>query len=573
MAEDMFAELLRQTQRDYDALGFPVTEGEVEEEQFMLSMEDGVRLKTYIFHMEKDTIWDNGGVFPVILQRSPYAHAMGSYRIHGRNLAKRGFVYIVQFCRGTEESEGEWIPNENERADGLCTVRWLASQSWVKNIGYWGDSYLALTGWCIADEAPEKVKGMYLGVYGTDRFTSAYCKRLFRHDVLTSWAMENAGRAVDADYLESCRFRPHNRVDESLWGGELTWYRDWIRSVKEDDPYWQEGFWKLLRDIPEKVDMPLFIREGWYDHHLGSAIKSFEALNEKVRKDCTLQIGSWNHFSMNCLEWMEPDNLQNSEVASMAAWFRQLLIEEKRPGKKTDIYVIGADKWIALKNWPIVPDRVKTWYLAVSEKGKGQDNIHSLLAGPAEEEGPERAIQYIYNPDHPVPSSGGESMLKTMERVGSMYQPEAGWRDDVISFLSEPAEEGFVIGGKIRVWLRVASDCEDTAFTAKLMEVKKDGKAVNIRSSITTIAADNGDGVYRPGDPVQVIVEMWDIAWLVEEGSRLRLDISSSDFPQYAVHTNYPGIWSEQEKCRIAHQSIFCGGEGSRVEIPILDLS
>ena len=101
------------------------------------------------------------------------------------------------------------------------------------------------------------------------------------------------------------------------------------------------------------------------------------------------------------------------------------------------------------------------------------------------------------------------------------------------------------------------------------MEVRENGESVNIRSSITTIAADRSDGAYEPGTRTEVCIEMWDIAWLVKAGSRMRLDISSSDFPQYAAHTNYPGIWSEQEKCRVAHQTIFCDGN-SRLEIPVL---
>lgn len=581
MAEDMFEQLLRRTREDYGSLGIPVTEGEVKVEEMMLPMPDGVGLKTYIFHMAQDYLQEGERSFPVILQRSPYFHAMDSYRIHGAELARRGFVYIVQCCRGTGESEGIWEPNVNERKDGLCTVEWLAERGWVKNIGYWGDSYLALTGWCMADAIPDKVKGMYLGVYGTDRFTSAYCKGLFRHDVLTSWAMENAGRPVEADYLESCRFRPHDRVDEALWGGELSWYRDWIHATKEDDSYWQEGFWQLLRDIPKKVKIPLLIREGWYDHHLGSALKSYEALNEKVRKKCTLQIGSWNHFSMNCLEWSEPENLQNSEVQSMVEWFWQLLVEEKIPEKKISFYIIGADRWAKAAQWPICPDSVKTWYLS-AEQAADPDGARRLKG--CKEEVSEHAagketscadtaadtVEYLYDPDDPVPSLGGESMLKTMEHVGSMFQPEIGWRKDVISFLSEPVAEDFVIGGKIRVNLRVASDCEDTAFTAKLMEVREDGRSINIRSSITTIAADQEGGIYEPGMTAEVQVEMWDIVWQVKAGSRLRLDISSSDFPQYAAHTNYPGIWSKQEKGRIARQTIFCKGD-STLEIPIVD--
>ena len=101
------------------------------------------------------------------------------------------------------------------------------------------------------------------------------------------------------------------------------------------------------------------------------------------------------------------------------------------------------------------------------------------------------------------------------------------------------------------------------------MEVFPDGRAYNIRGGITTIAADLPEGqTYTPGQTAKVCVEMWDMNWTVQPGSCLRLDVSSSDFPQYAVHSNYAGVWSEQGKTRIAHQEILLG-EGSFVELPL----
>lgn len=109
----------------------------------------------------------------------------------------------------------------------------------------------------------------------------------------------------------------------------------------------------------------------------------------------------------------------------------------------------------------------------------------------------------------------------------------------------------------------------NSAVAAKLMEVFPDGRAYNIRGGITTIAADLPEGqTYTPGQTAKVCVEMWDMNWTVQPGSCLRLDVSSSDFPQYAVHSNYAGVWSEQGKTRIAHQKILLG-EGSFVELPL----
>jgi len=550
MAEDMFADMLKQIRTDYETSDYPVVDNEFTEEKIELPMSDKVRLITYLFYEKKaGRIGKSKKKYPVIIQRSPYFHAMEFYRMHGENLAKRGFVYIVQFCRGTGESEGAWLPNENERKDGLETLQWLEEQSWVKSIGYWGDSYLALTGWCVADHVPEKVKGMYLGEYGTDRFTSAYSKGMFRHDVLTSWAMENAGFPITADYLESCRYRPQIEVDEKLWGQKISWYRDWITAGKQEDPYWQNGFWKMLHDIPAKIKIPLFISEGWYDHHLGSAMKTYQMLSKEEKKKCILNIGCWNHYSMNCMAWGNPKNLRNSEIVSMLDWFDTLLIKNVVPEGKIQLYAIGGDQWKTFSCWP--PEHInRKRYVLHHTKGK---------------------VSYVYDPENPVLSCGAESMLKSMEKVGSLSQPDPGYRKDVVTFLLEPMEKSTLIIGKIKAFLQVSSDCEDTAFTAKIMVKTKDGNYVNIRSGITTIEADCGNA-YQPGKIVQVCIEMWDIVWKINKGDVLRIDVSSSDFPQYAVHSNNRGNWSEQVYVKQAEQTVFCGSEGdSYIEIPILE--
>lgn len=585
MAEDMdlealYAEMLRQIKQDYEDSGFAIVSPQVEWSEIMLPMTDGIRLMTYICQPQMVSERDTDKI-PVIIQRSPYVHSLDIYRIHGENLAKRGFGYVLQICRGCGESEGNWEPNVNERKDGSDTLHWLAECPWADCIGYWGDSYLALTGWCVADILPEKVRGMYLGVYGTDRFISAYEKGLFRMDVLTSWAMENAGFPITADYLESCRYRPQLAVDEKLWGRKLPWYREWITATKADDTYWQEGFWKMLKDIPSKVSVPIYLTEGWYDHHLGSALRTWENLSEQAKEMSTLSIGSWNHYSRNCLEWNSPCNLQNSEIQSMLDWFGQILCRKEIPKKNIRIYLIGKDTWMNLNKWPPTAERVRKYYLSqtafacpdrkVSDAPEGIVNTYTLAEGNMADE--KNVFSFTYDPEEPVMSYGGEAMLYSIEKVGSLYQPLPGWRKDVLSFISEPLMQDILTVGRIHVKLHVASDCQDTAFTAKVMEIFADGKAVNIRSSITTIAADReGMEPYIPGEITEVEINMWDIAWQFSKGSRIRLDISSSDFPQYAVHSNYADIWSKQEYTRIAEQKIVNTSiHPSFLELPILE--
>lgn len=574
----MFEEIIR----EYETSGYKNIYPFFTEETLMLSMKDGIRLKTHIFKPADIEGKAAEDPLPVILIRSCYPSQLEFYRIHGRNLAKLGYALMVQFCRGTGESEGEWLPNVNERGDGLVTVNWLNDREWVDVIGYWGNSYLALTGWAIADKVPEKVKGMCLTHYGTDRFCSAYEKGMFRQDVLTAWAMDNAGFPVTADYLESVKYMPQAEVDEKLWGGRLDWYRDWITNTSREDNYWQQGWWKELYDIPSKVKVPLYIRSGWYDHHHGSSMNTWNKLTEETKAKSWLDIGGWNHSFQPCLEDLSLLNCQNSETLAILEWFNLVLKKKELPKLRIRTYAIGADRWIENKQWPEEPKELQTLYLGDSEENKpgelvvkeALETMAAALATSAVLSERKRNstgnFKFVYDPSNPVISHGSESLLKNMKYNGSLLQPQVNDREDVISFLSEPLQESICISGKIKVRLYVSSDCPDTAFTAKVMEVRENGKAYNIRSSITDICYDTGRP-YTPGTVESVTVDMWDIVYEVSKGSRLRLDISSSDFPQYNIHSNFAGVWARQDKFQKAVQQIYYGkGYLSRIEIPVL---
>lgn len=164
-------------------------------------------------------------------------------------------------------------------------------------------------------------------------------------------------------------------------------------------------------------------------------------------------------------------------------------------------------------------------------------------------------------------SHGAESLFASFKEVGSLEQPGPDYRPDVVSFISESLEQSVTLLGEAKVELFAKSTAEDTAFTAKLMEVTPEGKAYNIRGSIATLAY---EGPYVPGEIRKVTVSMWAAAYQIQQGSRLRLDISSSDFPQYAVHSNLPGIWAEQEATQTACQTILTGESfPSRIVLPV----
>lgn len=551
---------VKQVHEKFSESIYPIISDKVELEEIMLPLEDGVKLRTKIYRAAGNE------VYPAILVRTPYSDCEAWYSAIACEYAKRGFAFVIQFCRGTVGSEGGWEPNVNERSDGKQTIDWLCSLKWIGNVGYMGVSYMALTGWIIADLLPEKVKTMYLTHYGVFRHVSAYKDGLFRHDVLTGWAMENAGYEVKTDYLKSCMYKPHAKVSEDLWGKHLEWYKKWVTSTDSSDAYWNEGVWGILKSIPSKIKVPISMSEGWYDHHLGSGIETYKALSDECKAKSEFIIGAWDHWFDVPVEGHIGHHYDNDDLLRAFKWFHDILVEQKEAEGRISRYVIGGDYWIERKQYAVQEQKNVKFYLTCKSGSKLLvTDINDVEKG---------CTTYQYDPENPVPSLGGESMLKTRNLIGSLKQPKSNYRPDVVSFISEPLQGNITVLGSIKAHLSIKTDAEDTCFVVKVMNILKDGTSYNVRTGITTLGYRNGAKgrvAYKPNEEVEVEIDMWDIAFEFGKGTRIRIDIQSSDFPQYAIHSNMPGIWSEQLNSKIANQTIQYGEDKpSYIEFPVM---
>ena len=143
-----------------------------------------------------------------------------------------------------------------------------------------GHSYLAFTQWIIADQLPQEVKTLYMTAFGTERYRQMYNNGMFRPDIYTLWTMSNAGvpPIVEDPYWKALWVRPHVEMDKEIFGVELPWYREWVTTVSPESDFWKNGMWAELQRIPEKVDIPVFLAVGWYDHHLEGMIYAYNNL-------------------------------------------------------------------------------------------------------------------------------------------------------------------------------------------------------------------------------------------------------------------------------------------------------
>ena len=185
-------------------------------------------------------------------------------------------------------------------------------------------------------------------------------------------------------------------------------------------------------------------------------------------------------------------------------------------------------------------------------------------------------MHYRYDPLDPVPTRGGSQLLAfAMPGYGGAApsnRDQAGLcaRDDVLTFITPRFKDAFRLSGPMRLHLTVRSTADDTAFTAKLIEVAPDGTALNIRDGITSLAWRNGATApqpYRPGDDVEVTIDLTRLEWTLAKGSRLRVDVSSSNFPAFHAHPNVAGLWSDVERPKVARQTITLGRGASYLDL------
>lgn len=517
-----------------------------------LKTRDGVGLLTEFWRPV------TAGPVPTVVTRCCYPEMKAAMEIHGVQYASRGIAFVCNYCRGTCGSKGEWTPNINERNDGIDFLNCICSYDWVKCVGYWGTSYLAMAGWILADSLPEKVLTMDLSFYGTDRFASAYKDGLFRHDILTAWAMDNAGKPITADYIRSCLYRPHAYVDKDLWDVDLPWYRDWVTNCSRSDPYWNSGFWHLLASMPEKMRIPLCITEGWYDHHLESALHSVRSLSPVSAAHTVLRIGPWNHyFQYSCGE-AKPCQIEYNHSAQTFRWFYQILVMGCIPEKRTECYVIGKNTWV---DPAALQEEIVCSHLYLNG-----DDLSSVP-------GIDGKREYLYDPEALSLSCGGDTLFKSQELAGCLKQPPVCEDGGVLSFLSPPFPDGADIMGALSADLYVASTAQDTSFYIKFCEMTTDGNSYHIRGTVTTLGFRNGSPTripYSPNHIERIRLTCAAICWSLSPGSRLRVDISSTAFPEYSIHPNKAGIWSLAKKTEKAGQTVFWGESyPSSVSIPI----
>jgi len=527
----------------------------------MVPMRDGVELAANV------TLPSVGEKFPVILVRTPYGKDNDEDDV-GAFWAEQGYAFVIQDCRGTGNSQGGWYPMVNERRDGLDTLDWVLAQPWCNGqVGTSGGSYLGYTQWAIAPYVGEQVKAMFTIVPMIEWYKNvAYCSGAFRLQLNMGWGSdmleptrgEGAGQPEDWDLQKAYWYLPLSRWDEQL-GRRVDFMRDWVAHPEYDEYWARQG----LREDVTGIRCPVVVVSGWYDIFISQAFEYVSKLrtsaeSETARRHCHLLVGPWGHgpnwFSG---ERQYGDDAEVDVEQLQSDWFRHWLKGEDTgvedwPAYR--IFVMGVNQWRDEQEWPLARTVYTPYYFH-------SEGSASTLAGDGgldtQQPRNEPADLFIYDPAEPVPTAGGCNMLGM---GGSRDQREVEKRKDVLVYTSDVLQEPLEVTGPVKVVLYASSSATDTDWTAKLVDVEPDGRAFNLCDGIIRARFRNGDtetSLIRPGKVYRYDIDLWVTSNVFLPGHRIRVEISSSNFPRFDRNPNTGHKFGADAELQKATQTVY----------------
>ncbi len=532
-------------------------------------MRDGVELSA--------DVWlppTGEGPWPALLLRTIYDNQEGRYIAWARGFNDAGYVAVMQDCRGRGDSEGTWDPYICELYDGYDTHEWVGRQPWCDgNVGTFGLSYPGFT-----QTLPATLRSPYLKAvapiasqqdnYGHHRIDGVI------HLAVSLTFLNMVGRSMQYPSLQ--QFDQHELFKHLP-------IADAFEVVTSTHPYYQgvldhenyDEWWSRysLRQRYSEVEVPALFISGWYDSLLHENFKLFNgwsknARTEAARKRTKLMVGPWSH---QVAPWGRIPLGANGEyqertfgvsairdiVDLHTRWYDQRLkgIDTGIDGEPPiELFVMGENQWRFENQWPLERTEWTRFYLQ-GDGEAGERAGRLALEAPAGDQPPHR---FRYDPGDPVPSWGAQ--YQSCDLCGPRERREIERRPDVLTFTTDPLHRELEVTGPVSALIFASSTAVDTDFTAALVDVAPDGAAIILCEGIVRARFRNGTStpqMMNPGEVYPFRIDMWDTSNLFQAGHRLRLEISSSNFPRYNRNLNSGNPIATDKEIRVAHQTVF----------------
>ena len=562
---------------------------------------DGVTLRADVYRPDAD------GRFPVLLTRLPY-DKNGRQRPGDIDcFVERGYVVVGQDTRGRFASEGdEYYPLIWEAQDGYDAVEWAAALPWSDgNVGTMGQSYLGATQYLLLPTRPPHLKTAFPVSASADFHQSwvyhtggafefgwqiPYAILMARDTLAREGLTESLLPALEREITDPVIAFGQPLTEEAYRRLPLTVWDDLLKPLArylgeylrhpDDGPYW----WAInLERQLHNINIPMYHVTSWYDIFLRGGLTAFaglreHAMGETARNHQKLLVGPWAHLfpytsptSRGTGDIDFGDNAKIELHETQLRWFDHWLkgidtgIADEPPVK---LFVMGENAWRDENEWPLARTRYTPYYFHSRGQANSADGDGSLSAAAPGEEPPDR---FVYDPDNPVPTRGGNTLIIP---IGVQDQREVESRQDVLVYTGEPLSEPLEVTGPITVTLFAATSAPDTDFTAKLVDVQPDGYARNLADGIIRgryRASRTRPTLLQPDTVTEFPIDLWATSHVFLAGHRIRVDISSSNFPRFDRNLNTGDDQATSIRFQSANQTVFHDSRyPSHIVLPVI---
>jgi putative CocE/NonD family hydrolase len=540
-------------------LGLALTAGRLSAQSYSITVEhnavttmrDGAKLRADIYRPTAE------GKFPVLLVRTPYDKTQEME--FAVKASTRGYVVVAQDVRGRFQSEGEWYPFKNESQDGYDTVEWAAALPYADGkVGMFGGSYVGATQYLAAIAKPPHLAGICPNVTASNyhdgwTYQGGAFEQWFNESWSTGLAMNTMRRRVEAgqDAIAWTRTLPLTKyalLEAPPAAGIAPYFTDWLAHPNYDE-YWKQ--WSI-EDHYAQIQVPVFSFGAWYDIFLGGTLRNFERLKkeagtEQAREGQKLMVYVGGHAG-------GPDNRRVGAVdfgeklpfdfnEAMLNWYDALLKGQTSAasgGKPVKVFVMGKNEWREEDDWPLARAKNTKYYLHSAGTANSASGDGTLTTAAP---GTEKPDQFTYDPSDPVPTLGGPLCCGPFPPagLGPQDQSKAESRKDVLVFTTAVLTRDLETTGPVALDLYVSSSAVDTDFTGKLVDVWPNGFAQNLTEGILRMRyrdSQEKPELAKAGEVYHVTVNLWATSNVFLAGHRLRLEVSSSNFPRFDRNLN-----------------------------------
>lgn len=546
----------------------------IRENGVRVPMRDGVHLDARVFRPAKN------GKYPAIVQRHGYGGEGADKWIetYGDFYPRYGYVFVFCQTRGRYRSEGvfsPWVDDAwGEHQDGYDTIEWAAEQPWSDgNVGTLGFSYGAAVQYFTMPTRPPSLKACFAVIGFCSQRDFVYRAGAYVLGLHRSWSMDVTVQALQHETApkgsESNRLtleQAKENIDQwykhlpikdlPALEGVAPWY------FRELDCEFANPKWSKMdfRTQLKGVDVPIYHVGGWYDLFLQGTIDAYEGVSKhgkstKCRANQRLVIGPWMHsiplFAGGDIEF--GDEVEFDHVGEGLKWFNRWLKGEESSSSDDSpvrLFLVGENRWIEMDSWPPPNVVYQPIYLREGSSGSGESLNDGCLSFdiPA---GAEEADSYDFDPSNPIESVGF---------LGFPPNDYSGVEARMLTYTSPVLEETLNVVGPVKAVLYASSSSRDTDWVVRLCDVWPDGRSIKVCDGILRARYRDQsmkESLLVPDEVYRFDVDLWAAAQSFLPGHRLRVQVTSSDFPRHDPNLNTGGLFGEETEGVVASNTVF----------------